>query len=74
MNKKEIMRLIKREIATCYKDLLSARFHNHPKEYAECFRCRLDELILLYQKVTKQSFVKACEELKVKYKDVDIQE
>ena len=74
MNKKEMIKLIEKRIKSCYRDLLYAKsIRSHRRSYIEGFRCRLDELILLYQIIENISFIDACKKLKVKYEDVDTQ-
>lgn len=72
MNKKEIMKMLCSRIGSCLGSLISAREENFSKIHIEGFRCRLDELILVYQIIRHISFLEACEELGVNYKDVNV--
>ena len=74
MNKKKMMKLLRGRIDSCYIQLLSSRIGKHPELYVEGFRCRLDELLLFYHLVEGKTFMEVCEELGVKYSDVDIQD
>lgn len=71
MNKKEIMKLLKKRIEICYHDLLSARQNKFKAIYIEGFRSRLDELILMYHLIEDISFVEACKELGINYKEIN---
>ena len=74
MNKKKIMKLLKENISSCHKQLLDARSENFPELYIEGFRCRLDELLLLYHLIENKSFVDACKDLKINYRDVNVKD
>ncbi|KKN67000.1 hypothetical protein LCGC14_0465540 [marine sediment metagenome] len=75
MNKEEIINLLKSRIKTCYRDLLFARSQKgYRKDWIEGFRSRLDELILVYHQIYDISFVDACEELNINYKDVNTED
>ncbi len=75
MEKEDIIRLLKERIKSCYKDLLFARSQKgYRKDWIEGFRSRLDELILVYHEIYNIDFVNACEELGVKYQDVNTEE
>jgi len=69
MNKKELMKMLKEKIDSCYRQLQDARRLKSP--YVEGFRCRLDELLLFYSHAEHKSFMGVCEEFKIDYKDVD---
>lgn len=70
----KILKRMKYRIASCYDELLESRKRNFPKIYIEGFRCRLDELLLLYQLIEDITFVEACNNLGVKYQDVNVLE
>ena len=70
MGDKIIERIIER-VLSCYLDLKLARNVSCCPIYIEGFRCRLDELLLLYSNSMNISFIEACSELEVKYRDVN---
>ena len=71
----KIVKLIRERIRVCYADLLFAKSQSkYRKDYIEGFRNRLDELILIWHEIHNISFVDACKELNVEYKDVDTNE
>ncbi len=71
MTKIKMMDLLIDRIKSCYEQLMGARYNRYMhKIYIEGFRCRLDELILYYHLVRDISFIEACKELKINYKDV----
>ena len=70
----QILKRMKQRIASCYDDLLESRIRKLPKLYIEGFRCRLDELLLLYHLIEDITFVEACKSLGIKYEDVNIQD
>lgn len=74
MNREEIINLLIKQIKSCHEQLTSAR-NRTPinKLYIEGFRCRLDELILLYHLIRNISFVEACKELNIDYMDVSVE-
>ncbi len=63
-------RLIER-IFSCYDDLKMVRMCNRKEITIECFRNRLDELLLLYSHTKDINFVDACEAFGIKYEEVD---
>jgi len=71
MEKKDIMMMLRQRIRSCYGDLLFARQEKYKEFYIEGFRSRLDELILMYHLIKGISFVEACKDLSINYKDVD---
>jgi len=74
MNRVKMMDLLIDRIKSCYSQLLSARSERYTdKLYVEGFRCRLDELILYYHLVRNISFIEACKELEINYKDVNVE-
>lgn len=70
MNKKEIISMLSNRIFSCHKDLLYSRNVKNP--YAEGFRTRLDELLLMWHQIHNISFIDACKEFDIKYEDVDV--
>ncbi|KKM60212.1 hypothetical protein LCGC14_1544190 [marine sediment metagenome] len=74
MNKKEVMKLLKSRIESCYDSLLNSRAEIFPELYIEGFRCRLDELLLLHHLIEGKTFVETCNELGIKYQDVNVQD
>ena len=73
MNKIQIMSRLTTRIQSCYEQLMSARANRYMDEiYVEGFRCRLDELILLYHLIRNISFCEACQELGITYSDVNV--
>ena len=71
MDKKEIIKYLKKRIESCYRSLLESVDNKFMKKYIEGYRSRLDELILVYQHIKDISFVDACKELEVEYSDLD---
>ena len=70
----QIIKRMKQRIASCYDSLLKSRAKNFPELYTEGFRCRLDELLLLYHLTEDITLVEACRNLGIKYEDVNIQD
>lgn len=70
---KEIIERIEFRIQSLYKDLMFVRRENFSKSHIESFRCRLDELLLLWHEIKDVSFVEACKALDIDYKEVNIQ-
>ena len=75
MEKCEIINLLKSRIKSCYENLQFAKDQKgYRKDWTEGFRCRVDELILMYQEIQGISFVDACKELNINYQDINVQE
>lgn len=75
MNETQIMCRLTTRIQSCYEQLMEAKASRYmDKIYVEGFRCRLDELILLYHLIMNISFCEACQELGIIYSDVNVGE
>lgn len=73
MKEEEIITFLEQRIKSCHKDLLFAKSQKgYRKDWIEGFRCRLDELILLYHEILDMNFYEACEELGIKREDVEV--
>ncbi len=69
----DMIELLRERIKSCHEQLMSARqVRDFPKEYIEGFRCRLDELLLLWHLHHDISFIESCKDLGIKYVDVNI--
>ena len=73
MNKKEIMNMLKNSINKRYEDLLFAKSKMFEELYIEGIRSRLDELLLIYHIIQGISFIEACKELEIDYKEVNVE-
>ena len=73
MNKKEIMKLLEGRIESCFQQLLEARNNKYMEKYIEGFRCRLDELLLLYQTIEDKSFIDVCKDFEINYEYMNYQ-
>lgn len=71
MERMQIISRIESRIISCHVDMLIMKNNNKSKESVECFRNRLDELLLLYCAILKITFLDACKFFKIKYEDVD---
>lgn len=75
MNETQIMSRLTTRIQSCYEQLMEAKANRYTdKIYVEGFRCRLDELILLYHLIMDIYFCEACQELGILYSDVNVGE
>ena len=68
---KKIEKRLVQRIFQCYDDLKMVRMCNRTLLTIECFRNRLDELLLLYSHSKDISFIKACKQFGIKYEEVD---
>ncbi len=69
--REEFYKLLEENIKRNYESLLYTRgMHNHNEIWAEGFRNRVDELILIWHIIKDISFVDACKELNIKYQDL----
>ncbi len=72
MEKETITKLLRSRIKSNYRDLLFTRNNlAKRKDWIEGYRSRLDELLLLWHEIHDISFIQACDEFEIKYKDVD---
>lgn len=71
MNRIQILKRLDERIWSCYMDLKLCRMRHNDKSTIECFRNRLDELLLFYSYVNEITFVKSCEYFGIKYEEVD---
>lgn len=75
VKKSEIIDFIAFRIKSAYNDLQFAK-RNVPnrQDWIEGFRCRIDELLLIWHEIHNISFVDACKEFKIDYKEVNTEE
>ena len=60
MKSRDILKLLRRRIRTCHKDLLFSRnIKGYRKDWLEGIRSRLDELLLLWHEIHDVNFVDA---------------
>ena len=69
--KQDILDYLVRSIRRCHKDLREARGNWAQQDYIEGFRCRLDELLLMFEHVYEISFVEACKRFEIPYEEVN---